>query len=338
MAKRHSYVQKIFSHTWKETEWASVFVEDMLGGVITAAGALALHICQWDEFRELAFLAIGGALVSFALSFIFRLVFITPAKLHKEMEKRIKSLESKTGEGGGIEAPEKYRTPIAMTFLLCLSACLAVLLIAQNNKFKNRPISPPQASIPKPLPTKVIPRPEPPPEAMPVTATQQLAVVQPQALENFNAPTGDIGDFSLKIAKIKSDMVDKAEAENHKVNLDIQKWWDVYLPHYRHTLVVLHDVLASEALKTGDGIVQSADYFQSLPPTIDPKKGGFQIARIGFQKDTNMDFTVTVTGLNGGYLRYLEISCPGCVLQLSASWGEQLNDDFPSPPPDGSPN
>jgi hypothetical protein len=192
--------------------------------------------------------------------------------------------------------------------------------------------------IAKPLPDKIIPRPEPPPPL--IVSTQQIVGIETQkSFEIFNPDTGAIGDATspisklmaenfAKIAKLKADNDAIKEAEKRKRELNIQKWWDVYLPYYNRSLIVLHDVLAGEAAKTGDGIAQSAGYFQCLPPTIDPKIGELKVAEIGLQKNTNIDFIITITALTDSDVRRLRISCGGCFLESWPSWGDKFIRDI----------
>ena len=329
MAKRRSYFQKVLSQTWKETEWVPVIIEDMSAGIVIAIMAAKLKICQWDEFKELAFLIVGTAACGFVFGFIYRFIFVTTSRLHRELERKVKTLESKLHERGeevplGTEpAQDKptYKNTAVITFLICLCAGLALLLAVQNSKTAQSGKS---ISIPKPLPVKIIPRPEPPPPP-PIVSTQQLADVETQKqFENFNEGTGVTEDAASQIAKLKAEKVAKIESENRQKNLEIQKWWDVYLPYYQHSLAVLHDVLTSESTKTGDGIDQSVGYFQCLPPAIDPKIGEIKAAEIRFQKNTNMDFLVTIAGLNASGHRQLKISCSGGLLEMYATWGDKF--------------
>jgi len=123
----------------------------------------------------------------------------------------------------------------------------------------------------------------------------------------------------LKAARAK-----QAAEANLQKQQDIQQLWDKYLPHYQRMLIVLHDLLTREATTKGDGISQSVDYFTSLPKTIDPKIGDFQIAKIGFQKDTNMDFVVTITAMNDANDRRFKITSSCGTLLMDLSYGDEL--------------
>ena len=140
--------------------------------------------------------------------------------------------------------------------------------------------------------------------------------------ETFSADTGGVENVASHIARLKAEKAAKIEEENRQKDIDIKKWWNIYLPYYQHSLVVLHDVLTSESAKAGDGIAQSVGYFQSLPPDIDPKTEEIKSANIGFQKDTNMNFLVVISGLNISQHRQLKIYCSSGYLEMEAAWGK----------------
>jgi hypothetical protein len=341
MAKSRSYLRKRIAKTWRETEWVPVIIEDMTAGIIIAATAAILKICQWDEFKELSFLIIGTAILGFILGFIYRFVFITPDAINKEQERKIKALESKLQDGGNAVPTETEgsetkpaRAPITVTLLFCLSAGLALLLVLQiskNTTYERRANLSKEPASSKPLPTKVIPRPEPPPQPPPVVTNQQVESTETQKpLEYFNAGTetnaSGVAKFesaAATIARLKSEKEAKAKADALKINLEIQNNWDCERTNYQHALVVLHDALNKE-LTNGDGIVQSQDYFQCLPKTIDPKTGVMKVAQIGLQKNTNLEFLVTVTELRGAYNRLIIISGNGCSLEFN-QWNSQFS-------------
>ncbi|MGA3284800.1 MAG: hypothetical protein ABSD57_10135 [Verrucomicrobiota bacterium] len=187
----------------------------------------------------------------------------------------------------------------------------------------------------KPLPTKIIPRPEPPPTP-PAYSTQQVAVIETQKqFETFNGDTETTNGSEMQVAQLiahvkaekaaaQAEQAAKSEAEHRQRNLDAKKQWDIYLPYYQHSIAILHDILISKSAITGDGISQSVGYFQCLPSTIDCNIGSLKVAEIGFQKNTNMDFLLTITDLNGANHRKLIIACGGGHLELEPANGDRM--------------
>jgi hypothetical protein len=173
------------------------------------------------------------------------------------------------------------------------------------------------------LPIKIIPRPELPPSSAQITSNPlPSTVVTTQPLETFNANTDESEDFVLSIAKIKAGQVAQAEEQHRQNNLEAQKVWVVYLPYYKRSLIVLHDTLLRQATKESDGIEQSEGYFQCLPASIDVTNGEIKLAEIKFQKNTNMDFLIKLSGLATGSHRSLKISSGGCEIDMEAEWGD----------------
>jgi hypothetical protein len=333
------YLAAVFGKAWQEVSFIEVLSE-AIGGFVF--GVIAL-LKGWLDFRgafETALECAGCAILIPFIAFILRVCFSAPAELVKE------SSESKKKEE--INPKSIYPSIVVMLLALCsfLVIGLAFSLKVNFIQLKEKPsvIQAVKKEPQKPLPTKTIPRPEPAPPPM-IVITQQLADAETQKqFETFNLNTGDVEDTNIpaiiseiaklkaeqvaKIAKLKAENDAKIGSEKRKRDLNIQHWWDVYLPHFKHSLTVLHDALADEARKTGDGITQSVDYFQCLPPTIDSKIGELKVAEIGLQKNTNMDFIVSITALTGSDVRYLRISCGGCFLESWLSWGEKFIRDI----------
>jgi hypothetical protein len=200
-----------------------------------------------------------------------------------------------------------------------LIAAVFVAPFLEYKKVSPTPAPPIPKVIAKPLPVKIIPKPEPPPQAV---SAQQSAVVETQKqFEYFNANTGDAEDAAQRIAILRAETANKKEAELRQRNLEAQEWWAVCLPHYRRSLVVLHDILLSKA-PSGDGIAQSDGYFQCLPTNMDSTVPQINVAEIGFQKNSNMNFMIIVTAPNPGGYRRLRISCSGGDLEFG--WHDRL--------------
>ncbi len=305
----------VVGKAWQEVSFIEVLSE-AIGGFVF--GVIAL--CRgWLDFRgafETALECAGCAILIPLIAFILRVCFSAPAELVKE------SAESKKKE----EINPKSIYPSIIVMLLAICSFLSVGL-AFSLKFNFAHHEPPkQVSIAKPLPVKIIPRPEPPPEPPPTVSNQQVAEVETQKqYENFNVVTGSvIGDALSRFASIKAEKDAKIESDKRQKNLEAQKWWTNNLSYYQRSLVVLHDVLTGESTKTGDGIAQSVGYFQCLPSTIDPEKGGIKAATIGFQKNTNVDFLITITAPNVSGHRTLNISCRGGFTELIPGWGKEF--------------
>src|ERR1017187_6423764 len=96
--KRHSLLRRVFSETWKETELRSIIFEDAGAGVMTVLLALFFGFAKTDESLELVFLAVGGALCTFFIQFLYRLIFVTPERILNKIEKKGETREAKYRE------------------------------------------------------------------------------------------------------------------------------------------------------------------------------------------------------------------------------------------------
>jgi hypothetical protein len=196
-----------------------------------------------------------------------------------------------------------------------------------------------------PLPDKIIPPPEPLPTNPPViplfNQTQQVVMeYTQQQLETFetsddtsNSPPSwgahmaalkkarDEQMAAVKRAKEQKDAEEAAAAVIQKAQWQ-QRWWTNYLANYRYTLIALHDALEHDAHQDGDGVSQSEKFFQCLPDSLNPSIGDFKPAEIKFQKNTNMDFIVSITAPNISGLRQLSISCGCGYLETDGEWGD----------------
>ena len=305
-----------------------------------------------------------GAIIALTASFAFRFFFVTPEKIYGRLQKQLENAESKLRKQNPANPPEvedldggyetqKARTPITTLILICLVTSFGLVATVQriqilmlktpaqeNSKSEKQTASTPKP-IPKLLPTKVVPRPEQPPSPPPPASTQQLATIETPTIatqmpvEVFNADTSFIGTAMTKIDKIKADIEAKkaketadteaqAKAEKEKLRLEIPRDWERGLNHYRRMLVVLHDTLLDEAKKNGDGIVQSEGYFQCIPSAIDPQIGEIKAATIGLQNNTNVSFSISISGLNYAGHRQVYVSCAAGNLEIYPGMG----DDF----------
>ncbi len=203
---------------------------------------------------------------------------------------------------------------------------LATFLIAPFLQYEQKPAVTKQiASTPKPLPDLFVPRPEPPPAPAPPVSTQQIVAVEAQPqLEVFSNDTDIADSVRAKITKLKTDTAARAKAAEQQQQLANQQDWDNGLRHYKHSLVVLHDVLLGEATKTGDRIIESKGYFDCMPLSIDPQAGEIKAATIGLNINTNVNFLIRISGLNGQGHRQMHISCAAGDLEIYPGMGNEF--------------
>jgi len=237
---------------------------------------------HWKEWEEIA---MRGAFIIFFTSFLISAVFVAPFVKYNEVKEPL--------HAAAIDSAPKV--------------------------------------TPKPLPDKIIPRPEPPPPMY----TQQTAIVSPPVtsetqaqFEYFNTHTGKVESIVKKFAKLKAEQEAQNAAQAAKLqeniqkrNLEIQQIWKDDLRYYQRALTDLRDDLEKEIATNGDGIVQSEGYSRCLPSAIDPNIGEMNPATIGFQKNTNMLFKITLTALDNFGGRLLRISCPNGCLELHGFQG-----------------
>lgn len=187
-SKRRSYLAAILGKAWKEVGFIEVLSE-AIGGFVFAIIAL----CRgWEDKQgafELAAECIGCAFLVPLVAFVLRVLFAAPAELLKESE------ESKKREE--IDPKSIYPAIVAVLLVVCsfLTISLGFSLKFNFGGIGEKPQTTQSLKneLPKPLPTKIIPRPEPVPPSPPTVSTQQPAVVETQKrLENFNTSTDDV--------------------------------------------------------------------------------------------------------------------------------------------------
>jgi hypothetical protein len=209
-------------------------------------------------------------------------------------------------------------------FVVFLVSAFMVLLAAKNRQISQlkKQLSPPKqiAVTPKPLPPTIIPTNEfvaptiSAPQPTNVVAASQSPSIEPT--ENFNAPTDDVEDVKAVVAKELAQ--DEAEKQNAILQEQTQEqaWWDAALPSYNHALKSLDIQLAKMAANKGDGISESPDYFNCLPKITDFKMNALDVAKIRFQKETNMNFLITISPKNLASRRNLNITASGAFLEI----------------------
>ena len=153
--------------------------------------------------------------------------------------------------------------------------------------------NPPKQSIAaKPLPEKTIPEPK-----VPIGApTQQIVTVEAQ--KQFETNTLNVkndSDIESVVDQAKLQKQADIAANEQRDNLSVQEMWDNNLPFFRHSLEYLYDILNLEAAKRGDGIEKKSGYFNCLPQKINFKMDETEVSEIRFQKETNLDFKVSIT-------------------------------------------
>lgn len=82
---RPRYWSEVFSRTREELGLIEL-VAEMGGGMIAVFLAWGLRFVQKSELRELVFLGLAGGIGGAVFGFVFRFLFITPAKMYRELE------------------------------------------------------------------------------------------------------------------------------------------------------------------------------------------------------------------------------------------------------------
>jgi hypothetical protein len=305
-----------------------------MGGIIPTVLGLLSGVIHGDEKGELLFLAISGAACALVIPFIFNLLFVTPEKLYKEIEKQLEIAKNQLSEKQipiqSILDNASKRQIRGVTIMGAICIGLTFIFIVQNEKYSelkaglNSVNSQPKqiAANIKPLPTQTIPRPEPPPVAPSKPAeNQQAAVAQTnKPFENFG-PDSINPDFSQVLSNKWATQVKAAAEVKKKRDKAENDLWSTDVPHFRHALICLRDSMLHIAEKDGDGISQSDGFLQCLPDNLDPDFGAFKPAEIRFQKNTNIDFMISVEAVNGDGNRGFIISCAAGFLQMGEGGG-----------------
>ncbi len=92
--KPRSYLVRTVIKTSEDFGAVEIFSE-IGGGILIAIFAWAFGLANRTELHELIFLCIGGAIIVPLFGFLIRLVFITPAKIDRELKSRLEIAESK---------------------------------------------------------------------------------------------------------------------------------------------------------------------------------------------------------------------------------------------------
>jgi hypothetical protein len=214
----------------------------------------------------------------------------------------------------GSEGPNQsfHWSQILTAMLVCIPTSLVLLLAVQLSKnAKSKSESPPtstvKAAVSKPLPDKIIPKPELSPA---VSTPPPIATVEPQKV--FETESQDTNSVEAALAQLKDE---KQLRIRNMEDMALASWTN-NLATYRYALKSLYDIMKSEATRRNDSITLTTDYLNSLPPTIDHSNKEIEVAVIKFTNQTNMDFHIVITGefRSGEYImqkRGLRISC-GC--------------------------
>jgi hypothetical protein len=302
-------------------------VQDVLGGIMTAVSAVLFGFAQRDELGELAFLTFGGALSTFILKFLFTFFLIAPEKLHKEQEKKIKSLEAKLSQRGDLEqinlepgaVNERQKIPIYTTILLvCVSCCLFLLVFqsAKNYRAQKQTLAPQKEAMAKALPDKSMPNPTNPvpPQGVACTSPPNTKKPPKQAKFETNEPSDGLGDglssIISSLAKAKADRAAKEEKDKLAAEEAREEEWKTGLAHWRFALQSLYDVLKAAAERRGDGITKTEGYFQCLE-IAQPKQDvdNTKLAEIRFTNRTNVDFLISLKNENGAKALLISTDC-----------------------------
>jgi hypothetical protein len=108
--KRRSYFGMVFSRTREEMEIGEL-VQEMAGGAVTVFLASTFHYAQQRELPELLFFALIGGIAGPVVGFLFRLVFVTPARMHRELGEKLEISESKLNEFQTVKSLEVGALP-----------------------------------------------------------------------------------------------------------------------------------------------------------------------------------------------------------------------------------
>jgi hypothetical protein len=217
---------------------------------------------------------------------------------------------------------------VRFIFIVIIVSAFMGLLAGKNRQIAElKKLSSQPRKLPAPnfLFTKVLPPSEPPP-SMP---TRQMPVVDSSAqLENFPPDTNDTGGFTQDLVQMQADNDAQKSQVDWQHNLEQQTTWTNSYPYFHEALIILHDQLheLSKIDYDGapDGITQPENYYD-LPKSIDQKNGAFPLTHIGFQRNTNINFAVTISGWEWMDKRKLIITCPNGTLALSINWAGYLN-------------
>jgi hypothetical protein len=109
--KHRPHFIKVLSETWKETELRDVIIMDLVGTAMTLFLALIFHVLEWDEIKELIFLALVGGVCGVIASFTYRFFFVTSAKLYNKLEEKLEIAEAKINEVQNIKPLEIEALP-----------------------------------------------------------------------------------------------------------------------------------------------------------------------------------------------------------------------------------
>lgn len=158
----------------------------------------------------------------------------------------------------------------------------------------------------------------------PIAPALQAASVEPKKqFETNSLDTGDIGDAEIQLALLKSNQVNEVKSANKITQTEADaKWKDEY-QLFNYALESLYRISSTEATKRGDGISKTVGYFQSLPPNLSIEIVVTNVAEIGFQKKTNVDFTIEVTGRDSHQRRGLLINCSSGFVMFYPNWNGQ---------------
>ena len=141
----------------------------------------------------------------------------------------------------------------------------------------------------------------------PLATSAQFEVVSPMAITNAptttefenDSPPDGIDDTAAIFAKVKAESQKQTLEAQATAQAAAQKEWEKVLPDYTYTLQSLYDVLRDVAAKRGDGISKTDGYYRCLPSLISWNTPDTKLAEIRFQKQTNIDFSISLMDENG---------------------------------------
>jgi hypothetical protein len=194
--------------------------------------------------------------------------------------------------------------PSRIAVFVVVASILAVLMliipVKQNSQIaqlkqqllaaKPKPIIPP-----KPLPTIIIPNPENELPHSEVVSNSEAPIDVPKPFEVFDSITDAISDTGFSVAELKHKNLLKKQQEDQEKLESLKTWWLKAIPDYNYALESLNNILVKN-LPAGDGMGLSPGYFTCLPTNLAEDIAGEKFAEIKYQKNTNIDFIISIQG------------------------------------------
>lgn len=215
----------------------------------------------------------------------------------------------------GKSVSPKFASFIFIVFLVSAFMGLWATKNWQIAQIRKQLAPPPPAAkfvAPKQLPEISTPSLKLPP-SLPPTNQPALAQVPPKIDSEFSVTYKPGEELTNSIAENQQANAVREQAYRKSVD---QRWADS-LQYYQEAIELFHDVLkqAAHAQPQYDEISKGENYFTCLPHSITPEITGIPLATIGFQKQTNIIFTISIKG-DPSSTRPLRISCDSGLIEI----------------------